>query len=276
MKKITASDSRQSVGLKWKLRKGLEENVAFKEYGTMEVGKNLEVDGNILSGFIGKATLPVKAGEDTVASLDCWIGEGLEDRSGYAPQFYFAVFATLEGGTAGILAPEPMACCMPICTRFASQADYEVCHTMDEVLNGGFIPYELIAAIAFAPINVVNDIQEGMSDLRESLNGCSRDRYQHTVTLSGDGFEFCFTAKSSKNTPVVSYQNLVTVFGGCRIGLTGYSAALSAKPVLIDLHGGTAATDFIRVYNEAGGGFSNKTLSSIGSIRYEDDVCIPK
>ena len=104
----------------------------------------------------------------------------------------------------------------------------------------------------------------------------SQAKYQHTVTLHGDGFEFCFTAMSSKETPVVSYQDLVTVFGGCRIGLIGFSAALAARSVYIDLHGGTVATDFIRVYNENGGGFSNKTLSSIGNIIYEDDVCIPK
>ena len=47
MKKIAANDSRQSVGLKWKTRKGLEDNVAFKEDGTMEVGKNIEVDGTL-------------------------------------------------------------------------------------------------------------------------------------------------------------------------------------------------------------------------------------
>ena len=52
MKKIAASDSRQSVGLKWKLRKGLEENVAFKEDGTMKVGKDIEVDGG--ATFQGK------------------------------------------------------------------------------------------------------------------------------------------------------------------------------------------------------------------------------
>ena len=52
MKKIAASDSRQSVGLKWKLRKGLEENVAFKKDGTVEFGKNIEVDGG--ATFHGK------------------------------------------------------------------------------------------------------------------------------------------------------------------------------------------------------------------------------
>lgn len=100
----------------------------------------------------------------------------------------------------------------------------------------------------------------------------SDGKYQHTVTLHGDGFEFCFTAMSQKNMQVTSYLDLRTVFGGRRIALTGFSAALSARPVYIDLNGKTVETDFIRVYNEAGGGFSNKTLSSIGTIIYEDDV----
>lgn len=54
-----ASDSRQSVDLKWKLRKGLEENVAFKEDGTMEVGHGIESDGNITKGCAGIYRLPV-------------------------------------------------------------------------------------------------------------------------------------------------------------------------------------------------------------------------
>ena len=103
----------------------------------------------------------------------------------------------------------------------------------------------------------------------------SQAKYQHTVTLHGDGYEFCFTAMSPKNMLVSSYIDLRTVFGGRRIALTGFSAALSARPVYIDLNGKTAETDLIRVYNEAGGGFSDKTLSSIGAIIYEDDVCEP-
>lgn len=100
----------------------------------------------------------------------------------------------------------------------------------------------------------------------------SKARYQHTVTLSGEGFEFCFTAPSSKNLVVDSYQDLVSVFGGERIGLTGYSAALSAKPVLIDLHGRSESNDFIRVFEENGNTFANHTLSSLGAITFSDDV----
>lgn len=274
LRRVLGGGSGGGSGLPEDYAQQLQEHIGFSN-GNVQIGNGVEIDGNILSGFIGKATLPVKAGEDTVASLDCWIGEGLEDRSGYAPKFYFAVFVTLEGGTIGILAPEPMACCMPICTRFASQADYDVCHTMDEVLDGGFIPYELIAAIAFSPINVVSDLQEAVSGLRESLGNCSTARYQHTVTISGDGFEFCFTAPSSKNMVIDSYQDLQTVFRRERIGLTGYSHALSAKPVLIDLHGGSVSADFIRVFEENGNTFANHTLSSLGAITFSDDVYIP-
>lgn len=274
LRRVLGGGSGGGSGLPDDYAQQLQEHIGFSN-GNVQIGNGVEINGNILSGLIGKATLPVKAGGETITTLDCWIGEGVEDRSGQAPQFYFAVFVTLEGGTVGVLAPEPMACCMPICTRFASQADYDVCHTMDEVLDGGFIPYELIAAIAFAPSNLVADIQERVSDLRKSLNGCSRARYQHTVTLSGDGFEFCFTAKSSKNVVIDSYQDLGIVFGGQRIGLTGYSHALSAKPVLIDLHGRSESNDFIRVFEENGNTFANHTLSSLGAITFADDVCIP-
>ena len=111
--------------------------------------------------------------------------------------------------------------------------------------------------------------------LGEIAQAAKKVKYQHTVTISGQGFEFCFTAPSSKNLVVNSYQDLGVVFGGERIGLIGYSSSLSAKPVFIDLHGGTVATDFIRVFEENGNTFANHTLSSLGAITFSDDVYIP-
>ena len=107
------------------------------------------------------------------------------------------------------------------------------------------------------------------------LATASQAKYQHTVILSGGGFEFCFTAPSSKNLVVDSYQDLGVVFGGERIGLIGYSSSLSAKPVFIDLHGGSESNDFIRVFEENGNTFANHTLSSLGAITFSDDVYIP-
>lgn len=107
------------------------------------------------------------------------------------------------------------------------------------------------------------------------LKRFSKERYQHNVTISGEGFEFCFTAPSFKNMVIDSYEDLGVVFGGQRIGLTGYSAALSAKPVLIDLKGGSESNDFIRVFEENGNTFANHTLASLGAITFADDVYIP-
>lgn len=111
--------------------------------------------------------------------------------------------------------------------------------------------------------------------LGEIARAAKKVKYQHTITISGEGFEFCFTAPSSNNMVVDSYQDLGVVFGGKRIGLTGYSAALSAKPVFIDLHGGSESNDFIRVFEENGNTFANHTLSSLGAITFADDVYIP-
>lgn len=111
--------------------------------------------------------------------------------------------------------------------------------------------------------------------LGEIAQAAKKSKYQHTVTLSGDGFEFCFTAPSSNNMVIDSYQDLQTVFGNERIGLTGYSHALSAKPVLIDLRWGSESNNFIRVFEENGNTFANHTLSSLGAITFEDDVYIP-
>lgn len=119
---------------------------------------------------------------------------------------------------------------------------------------------------------IIGNTGVSLANVVEKATGASQGKYQHTVTLHGDGFEFCFTAMSQKNMMVTSYLNLRTVFGGRRIALTGFSAALSARPVYIDLNGKTVETDLIRVYNEAGGGFSDKTLASLGTIIYEDDV----
>lgn len=121
-----------------------------------------------------------------------------------------------------------------------------------------------------------NYVQAGLQNAFTIVDSnYSKARYQHTVTISGEGFEFCFTAPSSKNMVIDSYQDLGVVFGGERIGLTGYSHALSAKPVLIDLHGGSVNNDFIRVFEENGNTFANHTLSSLGAITFADDVYIP-
>lgn len=60
--KITADDSRQSVNLKWKLRKALEENMGESNTG-LEFGKDVSIDGklhlNELSDIVGPSGSPL-------------------------------------------------------------------------------------------------------------------------------------------------------------------------------------------------------------------------
>lgn len=94
----------------------------------------------------------------------------------------------------------------------------------------------------------------------------SKARYKHTVTLktSAGAILWTQTLSNSKNTPVASYQDLHTLFGGELIAGYGEYAQLN-------LHGGTEETDKLI---KADG--TEVTLASLGAIVYSDDCFLPK
>ena len=230
-----ASDSRQSVDLKWKLRKGLEENVAFEEDGTMEVGKNLEVDGN---GYFG----------------------GKEVVIGSLP---------LNGSS------------IPYGIRKDTQSHYCFVGYADPTTNYGV--YVDDAGVYFFYQNIDEDYPNTRRLAEEEE--VSKAKYQHTVTIKATatadagGCYITFTGYSSKNTPIDSYQDLHSLFGGCALSASGVArlnAADSGKGALkLDLHGGTVATDAIVCLDASGAEHSIK-LSTLGSPAFSDDVCVPK
>ena len=80
--------------------------------------------------------------------------------------------------------------------------------------------------------------------------------YQHTVRIhfssnTTSPTDICFTALSTKNTPVNSYQDLHTIFGGRNLSLSGNaifwagSNMNNMNVLYLDLHGGTIETDNI-------------------------------
>lgn len=91
-------------------------------------------------------------------------------------------------------------------------------------------------------------------------------RYRHTVTLktSAGAILWTQTLPNSKNTPVDSYQDLNTLFGGELLAGYGEYAQLN-------LHGGTVATD--KLIKQDG---TEVTLASLGAIVYSDDCFLPK
>lgn len=248
MKKIAASDSRQSVGLKWKLRKGLEENIGFEGNKTT-IGGDLEVDGNILSGLIGKATLPLKEGDETLLTLDCWVGEGVKmDVAAYS-KFYVAIIPLYADGDLQI------ASTCPICKFYASENDYDLCGTMDEVIGKGFIPFDLMTSFSLATFKQTNQMYE---ELQGEINNA---KYIHGVTIKFDSTGnsvLAFTAMSNNDLQISSIQNIHAVFGGCRLACSGGDNA-GVRYVYLDTTHGENRVGYL----DSTGFKTDKTLESM-------------
>ena len=117
----------------------------------------------------------------------------------------------------------------------------------------------------------------------KEVNGKSDAKYQHTVHIvtysdADRQLNVSFTAMSSKNTPINSYQTLHDVFGGRNLTLGGGMKYYTMQtPIYMDLHGGTISTDKIYCAStENVGAYQQPTLSSFPNITFTDDVCIPK
>ena len=267
-----ASDSRQSVDLKWKLRKGLEENVAFEEDGTMEVGKDLEVDGNIVKGFAGIYEMPINLVWREL-NIDCPVFEGVFFNSDALQDkpLFFALFMEQDRD-----APSSTASEATLMMLILQKEDGTPITNVSEIPSAKL---DVTKAVALAT----------RKQLESEINGLksifSLAKYQHTVTIKATatadagGCYITFTAYSSKNTPIDSYQDLHSLFGGCALSASGaarLNAADSGKGALkLDLHGGTVATDAIVCLDASGAEHSIK-LSALGSPAFSDDVCVPK
>lgn len=249
--------------------------------GDVEVLNNLMVDGKARLGYVGKCSFntPFGTPADFFVHEAVFMGEDSQFSNRFVAFWPIVRNEMVDGENTTIIGD--------LYGFLINNKDGTPATTIDEALNGELdaIPFSISLQgrwqyAEFGELRVysgkieLSDTGGDEANLR-LINTASQAKYQHTVTLHGDGFEFCFTAMSPKNMVIDSYQDLGIVFGGERIGLTGYSAALSAKPVLIDLHGGSVSNDFIRVFEENGSVFDNHTLSSLGAITYTDEV-MPK
>lgn len=111
------------------------------------------------------------------------------------------------------------------------------------------------------------------------LATASQAKYQHTVHITtlndpDKQLNLSFTARSSKNTPINSYQALHEVFGGRNLTVSGNAKYYEMQlPVYLDLHGGTMDTDKIYLSSSISvGAYQQPTLSTFPSITFTDDV----
>lgn len=257
-----------------KLDKGTEAGPKVKQvvHNPVEIQNDFNVYGDIKAGIIGKATIPLQMGGQTVDKVECWVGEGLETTETGIRPFYFALSSTI--GFQGN--PLQIPAILPICTRFNGTTDYDLCRTFEEVRSNGFVPLELMSLYGVATLGDIEAVNSKINIIENEVN---KYRYQHTVHITAlndvdKQLNLSFTAMSSKNTPVDSYQDLHEVFGGRNLTVSGGAKYYEMQyPVYLDLHGGTMDTDKIYLSSTISvGAYQQPTLSSFPDIKFTDDV----
>ena len=274
--------------------------------GDVEVAKNLNVDGN--ATFAGKNCFVWNGTvTDTI--------EGMSIATTLSGLFFHGSVFSVEGQTSGdpgifaLIAVNDDG----LNFYFAKPVHYDPATqeprpaTVEEILSGNWSPYLSIEG----GIKVLTDRSDGRLttlsvnklegsenepsiswvfkvegeniSLGEIARAAKKVKYQHTVHITAlsdadKQLNVSFTAMSSDNTPVNSYQNLHTVFGGRNLTVSGNAKYYSMQlPVYLDLHGGSIGTDKIYCSSaESVGAYQQPTLDSFPNITFTDDVCIPK
>lgn len=240
--------------------------------GDVEVGKDLEVDGNIVKGFAGIYEMPINLVWREL-NIDCPVFEGVFFNSDALQDkpLFFTLFMEQDRD-----APSSTASEATLMMLILQKEDGTPITNVSEIPSAKL---DVTKAVALAT----------RKQLESEINGLksifSLAKYQHTVTIKATatadagGCYITLTGYSSKNTPIDSYQDLHSLFGGCALSASGaarLNAADSGKGALkLDLHGGTVATDAIVCLDASGAEHSIK-LSALGSPAFSDDVCVPK
>lgn len=143
--------------------------------------------------------------------------------------------------------------------------------------SDGGVPRVEVAGTLLATENYV---QAGLQNAFSIVDSTySKARYQHTVHITSFGdankqLNVSFTARSSKSTPVSSYQDLHEVFGGRNLTLSGLIKYWAmGVPIYLDLHGGTISTDKLYFVDaSSAGAYQQPALSEFPNIAFTDDV----
>lgn len=239
--------------------------------GDVEVGKDLEVDGNIVKGFAGIYEMPINLVWSEL-NIDCPVFEGVFFNSDALQDkpLFFTLFMEQDRDAPSSTASEATL------TMLILQKEDGT-----PITNASEIPSAKLDVTKAVALATKKQLESEINGLKSIF---SLAKYQHTVTMTASGgtidapCAISFTGYSSKNLPIDSYQDLTEVFGGCSLVASGVLGSGDNQKVvrLIDLHGGTISSDFIMANEKLGATQYPVELSLFGKLSFTDDVCVPK
>ena len=239
--------------------------IVIKPTGDVDIGKNLDVDGNIVKGYAGIYHLP----------------DGTED--GFSQYMDVIVF---EGGDVnshmffGLSLGEDSGLCYAPITDSAGNNITDPAQLPNGIFNLGYCS----TILGDDAQRQINDLSREVSGLKNKIS----TYYQHTVKMemaekNNMGQGIYFTALSTSNVPIDSYQDLQTVFGDRDIAVTGFIVIqqtptdyLQVPVKYLNLHGGSITTDKVCVFTLAldTSLINEYALSELDTITFKDDVCL--
>lgn len=242
---IKAEDSRQSVDLKWKLRKGLEEGIDVNSEGDLTVGRNLEVDGNLkLNGSLLDEEGNEKFITTDLEPQEILIGPG-KDKVIYLNEAHtWSVALHYINKTAYSIDVGN--------TSYQSDRIYFDNKAMQFRHEGGYI----------------------------ALTSDIKPLYAHTITINTPRSAssasaasvglICFTAYLTDNQAIDSIQDLCALCGNTDYQVSGYIFHGDIQ-ALVKIHVGTSITDSSVTYIGVSG-VVNLKLSEVGVTSVSDSV----
>lgn len=132
-----------------------------------------------------------------------------------------------------------------------------------------------LALLHDTPIATKNDLIDFKMDVSATY---SKARYQHTVTIKFDNQNtavLTFTAMSSNNLKVTSFQNLATVFGNRRLECSGGDSS-GSRFAYLDTNQ-SDPNNYVVGYINSTGFHTDETLGTLTGtgLTVEDNVIIP-
>lgn len=187
-KEFKSLDVGASARIPWKIAKGLRENVGFKDDGSVEIAKNLEIDGNVLT-LNGKqwGIMPVKIIRDN---------EEIEDMG-----FIFGDIDYYIGEQGDIYMNAVI---------FFDTYNYEFSYTNSIAIFQAESETKIENGILFL---AENDYGKFTEDLYYpmSLEEGQRKIYLHSLTLTANAKTYNITLQSTDNLKVDSIADLRTI-----------------------------------------------------------------